>query len=136
MKGSDPRDRFFFRRTEAPGRPSRGSWRPNTDVYETDESVVVALEVPGVNPEDLEVTQHHDRLVVRGVKHPRFSGEARLFHQIEIPCGEFEKEIILPPGLRGARVEATLALGILSLKIDRSRRGKGPSETKVIIEAQ
>jgi len=118
------------------GRHSGDLWHPNMDVYETGEAVVVALEVPGVRPGDLTVIQQGDRLLVRGVRHPGKCENALRFHQIEIVCGPFEKEIVLPKGLSGGSVEASLALGILSLRIRKRGAADNAPEHKIDIEAR
>ena len=106
------------------------------DIYETEDVVVVALEIPGVKPEGLEVVQYDDRIVVRGVRHPNLSGRPKRFHQIEIPCGRFEKEILLPASLRGSHIEAKLALGMLNVRIAPAvARGK-TGETRIDIQAE
>ena len=136
MKRINPSKLFYFLSTDYPGRAAGGAWRPNVDICETDNQVVVALEVPGVAPEDIEIIQHRDRLVVRGVRRPVVGGKARRFQQIEILCGEFEKEIILADELKGAPVEATLAMGILYLTIDKTAGAKEPARRQIKIEAQ
>jgi len=123
---------YFF--SSGVSKAESGAWRPNTDIYETDDHVVVCLEVAGVSPGDISVMHHVDRLVVRGVRRPESGPSPKRFHQIEIVCGEFEKEILLSGPLRGAHVEATLSLGVLSLRISKESAGKGPDETSVPID--
>jgi len=136
MKTGKPRQTFYF--LSSPSRSGRreSGWRPNMDVYETEDDVVVALEIPGVKPEDLEVVQYDDRIVVRGVRHPNLSGRPKRFHQIEIPCGRFEKEILLPASLRGSHIEAKLALGMLNVRIARAAPHGKAGEKKIDIEAE
>lgn len=110
-------------------------WRPNMDVYETDQAIFVSLEIPGVRPEDIEITQYADRLQVRGVRRPGSGETPKRFQQIEIVCGQFEKEIILPLSLRGAPVQADLALGILSLRISKETPGGVGVQKRIEIEA-
>jgi HSP20 family protein len=117
------------------GEVERGAWRPNADIYETDEHIVVSIEVAGVRPEDLSVTEYADRIVVRGVRRPYAPGGRKRYHQIEIACGEFEKEIILGGPLAGAHVEAGLSLGILSLRISKARVGEKAEVRSIPVEA-
>lgn len=134
MKRDDSSICYFFSANYS-GKPMPSTWRPNIDIYETDNDVVVALEVPGVRPEDLVITQLHDRLMVRGVRHAQIPSESKRFHQIEIVCGEFEKEVVLSPPLQGAPVTATLALGILSIKISKKAIERDQQERTIPIEA-
>ena len=106
------------------------------DICETTEHVVVSLEVPGVRPEDIAVIEHGDRLIVRGVRRPQTDPGTNHYHQIEMVCGEFEKEIVLSGPLRGAPVEATLYLGILSLRIGKGTGARRAVERTISIEAR
>ena len=135
MKRPKPASVFYYVSSDYPRKTSGGSWRPNADIYETDEHVVVALEVPGVEPADLEITELGDKLVVRGVRRPSMPDNPKRFHQIEIVCGEFEKEIVLSKELKGAPVEASLALGVLYVKIAKTARPERAVVRRIEIEA-
>ena len=117
-------------------RIEQGAWRPNTDICETKTHIVVSLEVPGVEVEDISVMEYGDRIVVRGVRRPQTARGALHYHQIEIVCGEFEKEIVLSGPLVGAEVEAVLAKGILSLKISKKKSAADSTERSIHIEAE
>jgi HSP20 family protein len=114
----------------------RNAWRPNMDIYETDEAVVAALEVPGVKLEDIEIVQQGDRITVRGARRPSVSGDSPRFHQIEIVCGTFERELVLPDTLSGADARASLALGILSLTIPKRGAAQPGGRHTIRIEGQ
>ena len=136
MMTGKPGQFVYIFSTERGGRQARLQWRPNTDVYETDEAVVVALEVPGVKAEDLEVIQYGNRVLIRGSRHMDPAERPQIFHQIEIVCGNFEKELSLPDSLVGAPVEATLAFGILRLRITKATRADAGAERKITIETE
>ncbi|MCD6404459.1 MAG: Hsp20/alpha crystallin family protein [Planctomycetes bacterium] len=136
MKGGKPRSMLYFLSARFSGKEIHTSWRPNMDVYEADQAVVVSLEIPGVRPEDIEIMQYADRLQVSGVRRPGSGETPKRFQQIEIVCGQFEKEIILPLSLRGAPVEAALSLGILSLRISKETSGGAGVQKRIEIEAQ
>ena len=136
MRGSRAGKIFYFLSTDYSGEVPPSAWHPNMDVYEAADAWVVVLEVPGVRPDDLEVVQQEDRIIVKGVRHAGTSREAQRFHQIEIACGPFVREIRLPSHLRGAAVEASLALGILSLRIRKQPNTDVVTVYKIKIEAE
>jgi len=68
-------------------------WRPPTDVYETDEAVVVRVEIAGMRQNDFSISLDGQSLVVRGTRSDVF--ERRLYHQMEIRFGEFNSEVEL-----------------------------------------
>lgn len=83
-------------------------WTPPTDVYETETSLIVKMEVAGMREEDFEVVVEEQVLVIRGQRFDQ--NERRAYHQMEIRFGKFEIAIGLPSGvdLEGATAEYTL----------------------------
>ena len=69
-------------------------WRPPTDVYETDDTIVVRMEIAGMNDADFTVILEDRFLLIRGVRSDTL--ERRAYQQMEIPFGEFVSEIGLP----------------------------------------
>jgi len=106
------------------------------DIYETDEEVVVTLEIPGVKKDEVEVVQHEDRILIRGVRYPQIAERPVQFHQIEIVCGSFEKEIILPHALRGVPAEASLSLGMLTVRLAKAKLHERSGANRIRIEAE
>ena len=73
-------------------RPSVSS--PSTDVYETEESFIVRVEIAGMREEDFEVAVENNVLMIAGIR-PDFN-ERRAYHQMEIWFGKFEIAINIP----------------------------------------
>jgi HSP20 family protein len=87
------------------------------DIFATEDKVVVRLELPGVKPDDLDVTFHDDARVVTGIRHlPWDADKVRPLHR-GIFYGEFTERIALPRGLRSDDAEAHYEDGILELTI-------------------
>ncbi len=80
-------------------------WSPPTDVYETDESFVVRVEIAGMREEDFEVTLENRHLFIAG--HRSDFGGRRAYHQMEILSGRFEiaVEITIPVDLDSSTAE-------------------------------
>lgn len=72
------------------------TWRPPTDVYERDDSLVVRVEIAGMNEGDFSIHLDQKILVIRGVR-PDLN-ERRAYHQMEINFGEFQTvvELLIP----------------------------------------
>lgn len=136
MKKGQSANVVYFLSSDYSGKKAGKPWRPNTDIFETDSHVVVAMEVAGVRPEDLEILEQHDRLTIRGVRRPAMSDTPRRFQQIEIVCGEFEKDVILSRQLHGAPVEATLCLGVLYVRIEKTGGAGSRVARRIEIEAE
>jgi HSP20 family molecular chaperone IbpA len=73
-------------------------WEPPMDVLETEAGVLVIVALPGVRQEDIQVVIASGSFSVRGTRRwPRMRRSA-LVHQIELPHGQFERKLPLPPG--------------------------------------
>lgn len=69
-------------------------WSPPTDMYETDEFLIVRMEIAGMRDEDFEVSVVKDTLYIIGSR-PDIS-ERRAYHQMEIRFGKFATAVSLP----------------------------------------
>jgi len=78
-------------------RPETG-FSPPVDVYETETEVVVRMEIAGIDPTtiDIMIVQDKQLLVIRGRRTDPAAGEPRKYHNMEIECGEFSRQIRLP----------------------------------------
>ena len=70
------------------------TWNPPTDVYETEETCVVKVEVAGMRDEDFEVAFENNILMIHGQRSDR--NERRAYHQMEIRSGRFEIAVEIP----------------------------------------
>lgn len=88
-------------------------WRPATDVYETEETVVVRVEIAGMREEDFEISLSGRMLSIRGSR-PDIQ-EKRAYHQMEIFFGDFSTEVELPAPVLVDQVAAEYQQGFLRL---------------------
>jgi HSP20 family protein len=92
-------------------------WSPPTDVYETEEAVIVRVEVAGMREEDFEILLEERFLSIRGTR-PDIS-ERRAYHQLEIPFGEFISDVELPVPVATDQIEAIYQSGFLRLVLPK-----------------
>lgn len=97
-------------------------WRPATDVYETEDTVVVRVEIAGMKEEDFSISLTGRVLTVRGNRPDVF--ERRAYHQMEIFFGEFSTEIELPTPVLSDEVMAEYIAGFLRLVFPKDRPKK------------
>ena len=103
------------------GRENGGSWMPTVDVREDEREVHFAFELPGMSPEDVEVTAEGGVLTIRGEKKgQRKEGEGR-YHVVERGYGTFLRSFQLPQSVDGERIEAEFTNGVLKLRIPKAR---------------
>jgi HSP20 family protein len=89
------------------------SWSPPTDVYETDVSFVVRVEVAGMRESDFSINIDKNFLVISGVRVD--VQERRSYHQMEIRFGEFSSGVELPHGVNFDKAEAEYEDGFLTV---------------------
>ena len=96
------------------------TWRPPTDVYETDDAVIVKIEIAGMNPEDFTISFVDRVLTVQGNRQDK---DAKLaYHCLEIPYGEFHTEIALPGAYDEDTIEAKYESGFLRITLPKSKQ--------------
>jgi len=95
------------------------AWRPPTDVYETDNTIVVRVEIPGMQEDDFLIELNGRMLTVRGVRQD--TPERRAYHQMEIHFGEISLEIELPYHIETDQVEALYQNGFLRIVLPKAR---------------
>jgi HSP20 family protein len=123
-------DNFF-------GRPTSSSaarpWAPAVDLYETEDDLVLTLELPGVRDKDVTVSITGDLLSIKGER--RFEHdvkEQQLLH-VERAYGKFERLVQLPIPVQADKVKASYRDGVLEVKLPKAEEVK-PKEIKVDIQ--
>src|SRR3990172_2155760 len=81
-----------------PGRPRFCApyMEPNVDVYETDDDIVVIVEIAGIQGEEVEMEVDGRVLFLKGERRPLPGRPRRLYSQMEIAHGTFQRELTLP----------------------------------------
>ena len=110
--------RDFDRLFEAADRPLN-RWMPRVDVLDEDDALLVRTEIPGVDPESIDVTVESGTLTIKGSR--RFANEESTenYHRKEIFEGSFERTILLPEGADAEAVTAASKDGILEISIPK-----------------
>lgn len=91
------------------------AWRPPTDMYETDEAIIVRVEVAGMREADFTISLTERILTIRGIRQD--TPERRAYHQLEIPFGEFSSEVELPYAVISDKVDAVYRDGFLRITL-------------------
>ena len=97
------------------------SWVPAVDVQENEKEILLELELPGLKPENVEVTAENGVLTVRGEKKSgRKEGEENRYHVVERSYGSFMRTFQLPQGIDEEQINAEFENGILMLHIPKA----------------
>lgn len=97
-------------------------WQPPTDVYETDQTVIVQIEIAGMRDAEFVISLEKRTLAIGGLRQPPGIGGA--CHQLEIPSGEFVSMVELPAAIDYDRIEAEYKDGFLNIVLPKAMPSK------------
>ncbi len=112
-------DNFFDR--DEPFRP--GNY-PLMDVAETNESIIVKAELPGIDPKGVDISITDDNLTIKGEKHEEKEEKEKHFHRVERSYGSFSRTINLPKSVNINKVKAEYQNGILEINLPKKEETK------------
>lgn len=100
---------------------SPADWEPPLDIYETDHTIVIIAELPGVKKDQVNVTVEQNILTIEGEREKRVPSRTVHVHQMEIPYGRFARRIQLPATADVENIQAKFREGYLKIEVPRSR---------------
>ena len=102
-------------------------WIPNTDVYVTEGTLVIKVELAGMRREDLELTVEGNRLMISGQRPDGSRSTKCKFLVMEINYGPFECVIEIPPGYDLSEAKAAYLNGFLRVDVPQAARSSSKS---------
>jgi HSP20 family protein len=96
---------------------------PATNVWTSESGAVVSAELPGVAPEDIDISVVNDTLTVSGTRKPE-EAEGATYYQRERGHGEFTRTFQLPFLVQGDQVKAAFDKGVLHITLPRAEEDK------------
>jgi len=106
----------------------RADWTPAADIYETETGFVIALDLPGIKRDALEIDIDDNRLMVKGV---RVVDDART-RRSERPRGKFLRTFAVPASIDQAKIGAEYKDGVLQIRLPkRTERKAQKIEVKI-----
>ncbi len=104
----------------AHGRPvgfvASPKWKPPTDVYETDDALVVHMDIAGMRSEDFQVEFADGVLTIGGERKARHEGKPH-YHAMEVQVGPFERRLRLPVPVDPESIRANYEQGFLEVRL-------------------
>jgi HSP20 family protein len=104
--------------------PTQGWSMLGGDVFEDDQRVVVRLEIPGMNKDDIEIDVQDNALVVRGEKQFEREGSEGRYRVLQCAYGSFRRTFPLRAAVDAGRAQATYRNGVLRVELPKA----SPSE--------
>ncbi len=109
-------NRFFSTDTEEKTLPMSG-WMPRTEAFEKDGRYVLRLDLPGVDPKDIDLSVANNNLVIKGERRQANEVKEKGYHYTETAYGRFERSFALPPGVNRDQISAKYEHGVLEIAV-------------------
>ncbi len=126
-------DRLFTDFSDRRSSPYRAGVFPPLNVSEDDDKLCVSSELPGMEPDDLEISVEGDTLTLRGERKLPEAGEGVNYHRREREGGRFRRIINLPFRIDPNGVEAAFKNGVLNIVLPKAAEAR-PKQIKVKVE--
>jgi HSP20 family protein len=105
------------------GRSMGGVLAPRVDVSETDKDMTLAVELPGVEEKDVDVSLAGDQLTIKGEKRSEHEDkkdeDGRVFHRVERSYGSFQRTLTIPYEVDPDQVSAQFKDGVLRITLPK-----------------
>jgi HSP20 family protein len=102
----------------------RAGWDLAVDVYEEGGSVVAEMNLPGIDPDNIEVTVEDDFLKISGSREEKKEEKNKEYFSREIKRGSFERVVRLPATVKGDVAEAEYCDGVLRVVVPKKEEAK------------
>jgi HSP20 family protein len=93
----------------------RADWTPSADIYETESGYLIAMDLPGIDRQALEIDIDENRLLVKGT---RAIDEPKQ-HRAERPRGKFLRTFSVPASVEQSRIAAEYRDGVLQIRLPK-----------------
>ena len=103
---------------------STTSWQLSLDVVESDDDFIVTASIPGINPDDLEITLSGRTLIIKGETEEESDSEKGKYHLRERRYGSFSRSVTLPTEINDKDVKASYDAGVLTLTLPKTEAVK------------
>jgi HSP20 family protein len=113
-------DRLFADYSGSPASPYRTGVFPHINASEDDDNLYVRSELPGIDPDQIEISVEGDTLTLRGERKLPEAGEGVNYHRREREAGRFRRVITLPVRINPNGVEAIFKNGVLKIVLPKA----------------
>jgi HSP20 family protein len=102
----------------------RGAWTPSVDIYEGKDEIVLEAELPGMKPEDVDVSIENNIITIRGERRFEKKDESDNYHRVERSYGSFARSFTLPRNVVGDQAKADFSNGVLHVTLPKREEEK------------
>jgi HSP20 family protein len=106
---------------------------PTIDMEETEKEIILKAEIPGIDPEDVDLSISGNNLIIKGERKQEREEEKKNYHLKECSYGAFYRSVPLPAEVELDKVAANYKKGILSITLPKSPEAL-PKQIKIDIK--
>lgn len=129
----DSLNRFFADEALPLSAAKAGSWSPAVDIYEEEGAFVLRAELPGIEPEEVELSVENNVLSLKGERRLYNEENRDNYRRIERSYGSFSRSFKLPKNVDVENVSASSKNGVLSVRLPLKEESK-PRQIAVKVE--
>jgi HSP20 family protein len=96
------------------------AWAPALDISERKDAYLVTVELPGLKPEDLDITMEDGLLTIQGERQFTSESSEQQFHRVERRYGAFRRAITLPAHVMAEGIQASFEDGVLQILVPKA----------------
>ncbi|MCI0615551.1 Hsp20/alpha crystallin family protein [bacterium] len=101
-----------------------GSWAPAVDIHETDQAIVLKADLPGLNPNEVDIRVEDNTLYLKGERKMEKETSEENYHRIERSYGSFSRTFILPRTVSAEKISADYKNGVLNITMLKKEESK------------
>ncbi len=109
------------------------AWTPPCDIYETDKAIVLKVELPGINKEDVSVSIDNNLLTIHGERKFQEETKRENYYRVERNYGEFFRSFTLPNYIEPAKILAEFKEGLLEVNLPKREEAK-PKQVEIKVQ--
>ena len=112
---------LFYNRLNGPEGDTElsGGWRPEVDIFEDPERFLLSAELPGLEPDDVDIKVEDHTLTLSGERKLEFEDRKESYHRIERTYGKFSRTFSLPESVDAEKILAEYKNGLLKVSIPK-----------------
>ncbi len=107
-----------------------GSWSPAVNIKEKGDAIVISVDLPGLEAEDVDITVDNGVLTIRGERSFEDASEGETYHRIERWHGSFERSFSIPNSVDPTKIEARFVNGEMNVTLPKRDESK-PRSVKI-----
>ncbi len=101
-----------------------GAWAPAVDIHETEQAIVLKADLPGLNPNEVDIRVEDNTLYLKGERKMENETKEENYHRIERSYGSFSRTFILPRTVSADKISADYKNGVLNITMLKKEESK------------